>query len=308
MSNVKIRDFPTGEITDNDDYFALATASGSTVKIPYSALATVILQSSLLSGSNITIVDATTQDGLKRFMISAGASTEWYYGSTQPSSANSGDYWIDTTTGNNLAVYQYNNSQWNTTGIYLKGTDGADGLAATIQIGTVSTGAAGTNVIIENSGTSSAAVFDFTIPRGADGVDGTNGVNGYSISATASEITGGHKLIISSTDPASSDVSFDVMDGTEVIQTTSDNRTITLLANNWTGVSAPYTQTVTVTGMTANTVPIIGLVPSDTIADAIEEVKQWGHINEAESDVNSIMFVCYNTKPTIDLVANIKVV
>lgn len=58
------------------------------------------------------------------------------------------------------------------------GKDGADGAAATITIGTVSTGEAGGNASVTNSGTSSAAVFNFTIPRGADGTNGTNGTDG----------------------------------------------------------------------------------------------------------------------------------
>jgi hypothetical protein len=36
-------------------------------------------------------------------------------------------------------------------------------------VGTVTTGAAGSSVVITNSGSSSAAVFDFTIPKGDDG-------------------------------------------------------------------------------------------------------------------------------------------
>ena len=50
------------------------------------------------------------------------------------------------------------------------GTDGADGAAATIAVGTVTTGAAGSSATVTNSGTSSAAVFDFSIPQGAAGV------------------------------------------------------------------------------------------------------------------------------------------
>ena len=49
------------------------------------------------------------------------------------------------------------------------GRDGVDGAAATITVGSTTTGAAGTNASVTNSGTSSAAIFDFTIPRGADG-------------------------------------------------------------------------------------------------------------------------------------------
>lgn len=50
-----------------------------------------------------------------------------------------------------------------------EGQQGPEGSAATIAVGTVTTGAAGTNASVTNSGTSSAAVFDFVIPRGADG-------------------------------------------------------------------------------------------------------------------------------------------
>lgn len=52
------------------------------------------------------------------------------------------------------------------------GAQGIDGAAATITVGTVTTGEAGTSATVTNSGTSSAAVFNFTIPRGAAGSDG----------------------------------------------------------------------------------------------------------------------------------------
>jgi hypothetical protein len=58
------------------------------------------------------------------------------------------------------------------------GTDGSDGLAATVAVGTTTTGDPGTSASVINSGTTSAAVLDFTIPRGADGIDGTDGTNG----------------------------------------------------------------------------------------------------------------------------------
>lgn len=49
------------------------------------------------------------------------------------------------------------------------GLNGTDGLAATIAIGTVTTGAPGSSASVVNSGTSNEAVLDFTIPRGEDG-------------------------------------------------------------------------------------------------------------------------------------------
>ena len=71
------------------------------------------------------------------------------------------------------------------------GTNGADGKAATVAVGTTTTGAAGTSASVSNSGTQNAAILNFTIPQGAKGEkgdkgkDGTNGVTPV-ISANAS--------------------------------------------------------------------------------------------------------------------------
>jgi len=59
-----------------------------------------------------------------------------------------------------------------------QGIQGPAGQAATITVGTVSTGAAGSSASIVNSGTSSAAVFDFVIPRGDKGEQGIQGIQG----------------------------------------------------------------------------------------------------------------------------------
>lgn len=54
------------------------------------------------------------------------------------------------------------------------GQDGNDGAAATIAVGTVTDSEPGGAAEVENVGTSSAAVFDFTLPRGNAGPDGEN--------------------------------------------------------------------------------------------------------------------------------------
>ncbi len=59
-----------------------------------------------------------------------------------------------------------------------RGPQGIPGEAATIQLGTVTTGAAGSDVIITNSGTENAAIFNFTIPRGDRGEQGEQGIQG----------------------------------------------------------------------------------------------------------------------------------
>jgi hypothetical protein len=65
------------------------------------------------------------------------------------------------------------------------GPKGDDGTSATVSVGTTTTGNAGTNASVTNSGTSSAAVFNFTIPRGDTGAAGPNSVT----SATSSDGT-----------------------------------------------------------------------------------------------------------------------
>ena len=59
-----------------------------------------------------------------------------------------------------------------------QGPKGDTGSAATIQVGSVTTGAAGSQAVVTNSGTSSAAVFNFTIPQGAKGDTGATGPQG----------------------------------------------------------------------------------------------------------------------------------
>ena len=60
----------------------------------------------------------------------------------------------------------------NPASVNIKGARGATGTAASIKIGSVITGAAGSNASVTNSGTASNVVLNFTLPRGKDGKDG----------------------------------------------------------------------------------------------------------------------------------------
>ena len=66
------------------------------------------------------------------------------------------------------------------------GSNGSNGSAATVSVGTVESDVQG-NERVTNSGTSTAAVFDFVLPigdtgakgqKGAAGSNGSNGTNG----------------------------------------------------------------------------------------------------------------------------------
>ena len=58
------------------------------------------------------------------------------------------------------------------------GSSGESGTAATIEVGTVTTGEAGSSATVTNVGTTSAAVFDFVIPKGDKGEKGDTGPQG----------------------------------------------------------------------------------------------------------------------------------
>lgn len=75
----------------------------------------------------------------------------------------------------------------------VSGGQGPAGPAATITVGTVTTGAPGSSASVVNAGTTSAAVLNFTIPAGATGATGPAGPQGPAGAAGASswdDITG----------------------------------------------------------------------------------------------------------------------
>lgn len=90
------------------------------------------------------------------------------------------------------------------------GHDGQDGAAATIAVGSVTSGQTASVV---NSGTSSAAVFDFVLPKGDPGTpgqDGSDGADGVSPTVSTSAITGGTAVVITD---AQGPHTFNVMNG-----------------------------------------------------------------------------------------------
>ena len=125
--------------------------------------------------------------------INAGAPREIIYADTAPQYPLEGSRWFDTI---NLREYVYTGSEWVESGVGPSGVKGDTGVqgpvgpvgpigatgpqgpAATIAVGAVTTGEPGTSVSVANSGTSGAAVLNFTIPRGAVGQTGAVGPQG----------------------------------------------------------------------------------------------------------------------------------
>ena len=81
--------------------------------------------------------------------------------------------------GNSNLIPPNNTSAWSLmTSKGDTGATGAVGSAGTVTIGTTTTGSAGGNASVTNSGTSSNAVLNFSIPKGVSGAAGVQGSRG----------------------------------------------------------------------------------------------------------------------------------
>lgn len=105
-----------------------------------------------------------------------------------------------------------------------KGEDGKDGLdgegiAATIEVGTVTTGAAGTNASVTNVGTEQRAILNFVIPRGDTGASGEQGSAGVGFDdADAISINDGTISITAGDNGVNIEASFEVAVGDEILE------------------------------------------------------------------------------------------
>ena len=83
--------------------------------------------------------------------------------------------------------------------------------------------------------------------------------------------------------------------------------TAVLEADEWSG-SAPYTQTVSVTGMLDTDVPKMDVVLDDDLETRIEEREAYGCISMIESDTDALIVTCDEGKPTVDLTVQLEVI
>lgn len=81
------------------------------------------------------------------------------------------------------------------------GPEGEQGPAGTITVGTVTTGIAGSSAVVSNVGTASAAILDFTIPRGATGLTGDTGAAATNPSFSVATGAPGTSVILSGSYP-----------------------------------------------------------------------------------------------------------
>ena len=79
------------------------------------------------------------------------------------------------------------------------------------------------------------------------------------------------------------------------------------LDTTWSGSSAPFSKTQTVTGILATDTPIVDVVMSGTYATDEARIEAWGYIYRAVTANGSITFYA-TEKPTVSLPIQIKVV
>ena len=94
-----------------------------------------------------------------------------------PGEGEPGDAYVTSDTGN-LWVWDEEQSKYVDTGAQIKGPKGDKGdagQAATVTVGTTTTAGAGEQASVTNSGTESAAVLNFTVPKGEKGDTGAAG-------------------------------------------------------------------------------------------------------------------------------------
>lgn len=133
------------------------------------------------------IGDGTTPIGTLPFVATAGESGADGIGiasvtQTSTSTEDNGDN-IVTVTLTNGTTYTFTVQNGS------KGSQGDPGAAATVEIGSVTTGAAGSSASVTNSGTAQAAKLNFTIPQGQKGDPGDDGIASVSTTGSGNVIT-----------------------------------------------------------------------------------------------------------------------
>lgn len=149
----------------------------------------------------------------------------------------------------------------------VQGAQGPAGNAATITIGNVTTSAPGTAANVTNSGTSSAVVLDFVLPKGKDGADGGVTVD-EELSSTSTNPVQNKAIYNALLNKVGTDIfsGFDLMGAATTIAWRQGSQRIgSINASNYTGTAAMATSDGdgnTITSTYAKKSDISGVVKS----------------------------------------------
>ena len=96
-------------------------------------------------------------------------------------------------------------------------------------------------------------------------------------------------------------------DGIITIQTSKVDKTCTFLATGWSS-TVPYTQTVTVEGITESLNPRIDIIVSDNVVTGKKEEIAFSYVTKVTTGDGILTAYCYETKPDVDLNIMIEVI
>lgn len=187
---------PTASVvqTASGSTITITDANGTTSADVYNGYSPIASVSKIGDTATITITDengtttASVSDGQDGAAGAPGQAATIDVGTTTTGAAGTNASVTNSGTSS-AAVFNFTIPRGDTGAAGQDGRDGNDGSAATITVGSTTTGAAGTNASVSNSGTSSAAVLNFTIPRGDTGAAGQNGQDGAAASVSVGTTT-----------------------------------------------------------------------------------------------------------------------
>jgi hypothetical protein len=139
-------------------------------------------------------------------------------------------------------------------------------------------------------------------------LNGQAGIQGVSVNGTELTPDSNNKVSFnvpnvlqttgsSTTDTMSQDAITTALSGKASVST----YTATLLSSGWTGGSAPYTQTVSVSGILSNDKAFADVVLSDDTSTAQSQLTNWAYVSKMETSNGSVTATCFDSKPNIDL-------
>ena len=200
-----------------------------------------------------------------------------------------------------------------------QGVDGESGYSPTAKVVPTENGA--TITIIDQNGETNATISNGTagisphinavtghwfIGETDTGVlaEGTNGRGITSVDKTSSvDNVDTYTIMYSDTTTSS----FDVTNGITTVSTDKVDYTCTFKATDWSS-SAPYTQTVNVTGITADINPRIDIIVSEGVSLGIKEEAAFACVTRGVTGDGTLTLYCYEEKPTVDMNIMIEVV
>lgn len=187
----------------------------------------------------------------------------------------------------------------------------SNGTSAMLSVSQTETGC--TVTATDGSGTTSA-----TITNGTNGTNGDDGKSAYEL-AVAKGYTGSEADWLLSLKAPVPSIDSDtkhwligeedtnvIAEGKVDINTDCAVLYATLPASGWSN-TAPYTQTVTVTSISADNMPIVDLKYSDTEDNWDSEEKAFACLTKITTANGSITTVCRKEKPTVDFTIQMRV-